>query len=392
MRTNDNSHILKYLLFFLILLPQCVGAQLTIKGKVFNKATGMKLAAATVFVSNTSYKTITDAVGNFELQNVQVTKGDIVVHALGYKFETYNFNAKNVQFINAGLDPQIKELETVVVKTYEKDGLARWGKIFFDNFVGTTIEADNCKIINEKALRFYYDGVNGILEVTAKEPILITNKALGYSISYTLENFVLDLQYKTIYFTGYPSFTDLEGNARLDNKWRKNRYLCYQGSVMHFMRSLYANSLQKNKFYLFETLKVPAGKTEKTLSEFKNMVKIDVDIKKLVSVIAYKDSVFINKPLAIAADSLTARADTNAVLFNFDNYLLVKHFKKVSEQRGAQMTFTQSIIQIIDPNKPLVIFANGNFDSVVNMFTQLNWAKTEVIARLLPYDYDETIE
>ena len=53
---------------FILSLPLTLFAQINIKGKVVDRSTNEPIAGATVYISNTSYKTVADAFGNFEMQ------------------------------------------------------------------------------------------------------------------------------------------------------------------------------------------------------------------------------------------------------------------------------------------------------------------------------------
>jgi hypothetical protein len=62
----------------------------------------------------------------------------------------------------------------------------RNGGTFWDNFIGTTDNASSCTIVNRDAVPFHYDRKNKRLLVSAVEPLIIVNKALGYTIEYRL--------------------------------------------------------------------------------------------------------------------------------------------------------------------------------------------------------------
>ncbi len=92
------------------------------------------------------------------------------------------------------MKPKMEELQTVVVEPYEKDGWETWGKFFIENFIGTSQNARSCTIKNYKTLRFRHSKKRNQLTVTADDPLIIENKALGYSIQYQWKDSILILK------------------------------------------------------------------------------------------------------------------------------------------------------------------------------------------------------
>ena len=212
--------------------------QITISGNVVNVKTSEAIAGANVFISNTSYKTVTNAQGIFFFEKLNIQKGELIVNALGYKHEVINIETKTEKNITISLEPVAKDLDAVLVRNLEKDGYQKWGKLFVDGFIGTTHEAFDCRIENTKALKFYYNKKTQELSVSANEPLQIINKALGYQIDYTLESFEYNARSRILIFSGYPVFTEIQKGKRKMRKWEEKRKDCYKGSVMHFMRVL----------------------------------------------------------------------------------------------------------------------------------------------------------
>jgi hypothetical protein len=205
---------MKYVLFLFFLIPIVSFAQIKPTGKVLNALTKEPIAGANVFITNTLYKTITDAEGNFSFAILNIQKGELVVNALGYKHMVISIENNVDNNIEVKLEPQPKELDAVIINSYEKDGYKKWGKMFFDYFIGDTEEALDCKIENPKALKFYFDKKTAILSVYANEPIKVKNKALGYEIEYTLESFEYNNKSKVLFYSGYPVFTEIDGSKK----------------------------------------------------------------------------------------------------------------------------------------------------------------------------------
>ncbi len=70
----------------------------------------------------------------------------------------------------------------------------------------------------------------------------IINNGLGYKVTYDLIDFRLTKNHVT--YVGYSRYEKLKGNKRKLKRWERNRLKAYNGSRMHFIRSL-----RKEKFW-----------------------------------------------------------------------------------------------------------------------------------------------
>ena len=235
-----------------------------VTGKIIDQSTGQPLAGASVFAQNTALGTVSNNAGEFRLQ---VPNGgyDLVVSYLG--FETSSIRISNTsadQPISIEMKKQEKTMQEVAVvgSTEVADGWDKYGKIFIDNFIGTTPNASQCVLENRDALRFFFSKKRNKLKVLTKEDLVITNKALGYKIRYQLDSFVYEYNTHLITYSGYPLFEEMTGTEAEKLVWDKNREKAYYGSRMHFMRSWYDSSLTDQGFSL-EQVKDRAGKKKK---------------------------------------------------------------------------------------------------------------------------------
>ena len=235
------------LTLYVLLLSISAQAQKTIKGIVKEKETAQPVAGASVFLNNTSIGTATNAAGVFEL-NMPSGKFDLVVSSIGYETYTTTITTETPNLLNILLLPKAKELETVIIEPVEKNGWENWGKFFIENFIGTSDFAKQCTIKNYKTLRFRNSKKAGTLTAFAAEPLIIENKALGFTIHYQLEEFKFDFNTKYLTYLGYPFFKPMKGSTRRQKKWSSNQFSVYEGSIMHFMRSIYRNTLIKEGF------------------------------------------------------------------------------------------------------------------------------------------------
>lgn len=127
-------------------------------------------------------------------------------------------------------------------------------EIFNRDFIGLGKIAQKTKILNPEVLQFDMNKDNTLLIVTADAPIQLQNEKTGYLISYELAYFESKIlreehnQKLTTYF-GHPFFKDIIEEKKLDRKEvLKTRLKCFEGSTMHFIRSLYSGTMENDGF------------------------------------------------------------------------------------------------------------------------------------------------
>jgi hypothetical protein len=377
-----------FTIFFLIFTTISFG-QISISGNVVNIKTKETIAGANVFISNTSFKTVTNAQGKFVFENLNIQKGELIVNALGYKHEVINIDNKTVGVITISLEAQAKELDVVLVQSYEKDGYKKWGRLFNDAFIGNLHEAIDCTIENTKALKFYYNKKTGELSVTANEPLKIVNKALGYEIDYTLEDFEYNTRSSILFYAGYPVFTEIQKGKRKMRKWQEKRNDCYRGSIMHFMRALYRNKLTEEGFVVQKANKIlnekkAAYKRElrKNISEQKNGVIILSAPKgnDNENIMSQPDSIYQIVSQLLPTDSFAFAIDSLTAGMYFKKHLIISYKKQDTK------TTVSSFVKLLS-EEALSIYQNGYYYSAMDFFTERYWAETEKVARMLPFDF-----
>jgi CarboxypepD_reg-like domain len=384
---------MKYVLILFLLTPIFSFAQIKPTGKVINAETKEPITGANVFITNTSYKTITDAEGNFTFAMLNIQKGELIVNALGYKHAIVEID-NNTGIINVMLQQQVKELESVVVSSYIKDGYAKWGRLFLGGFIGTTAEAADCTIKNKEVLKFYFDIANQTLRVDAREPLLIKNTALGYEIDYTLEQFEYNTKSRLLFFSGYPVFTEMKAGKRKLRKWSEKREECYRGSIMHFMRALYRNKISEesfvvqkaNKILNEEKAKLKQSMRDAMLNSQKSNTTNVISFSPIMDdhaskILAQPDSIYQIISQILPADSFAFAIDSLTAGMYFENHLLIS-YKNSSQAHTNLSSFVKLLYQ-----QPLSIFQNGSYYNSMNFFTERYWAETEKMARALPFDF-----
>jgi hypothetical protein len=239
----------KILLLALLLAPALLCAQ-AIKGRITDATTGKPIENVSVYLDGTFNGTVSDSLGNFTLSNSINTNAPLVVSYMGYQSRIIkNYAAGN---LNLALKPKIIQLKEVTIAS-DKISRGRAMRIFMNEFIGANNK--DCVISNPDDIYFRYDKKEDLLTADADKPLLISNKVLGYKITFFLSSFSrtpLKTQYKGNYF-----FTEDTAGLKADriSKIIKARDDAYFGSRMHFIRALWANELDRNYFSIYKTLK-----------------------------------------------------------------------------------------------------------------------------------------
>ncbi len=247
-----NRILLAILILSIGLLP---GFGQVITGVVLDKESKDPIDFASIYFSGTFVGTTTDEQGNFELDISKYASRPLSISAIGYT------SASISEFVPGEkhqvlLSRQLYDLEEVTVSTKSLTRRRRANlRIFRNEFIGLSVNARKCHILNEEDITFNYGSDKDILEAYAKAPIIIQNLALGYMITYHLERFEFDRKTKTMLFTGSIIFnSDLasdEENVLLYERRRANAYI---GSCQHFFRALWDNSLVELEFVVSSSI------------------------------------------------------------------------------------------------------------------------------------------
>lgn len=283
------------------------------------------------------------------------------------------------------MHPRATELTAVTVEPYDKHGWAKWGKFFTDNFIGTTENAAGCKLKNHDVLRFYYSRRSNRLSVTATEPLRIENNALGYVLTFQLEAFKADMSSKSVLSVGYPFFQSM--TPKNDDKmkyWAFKRKQAYTGSMLHFMRSLYAGHSVTQGFLIEKEVTGPNAEKRRVKAiyrpDFQKPGSFSMDtlhyfweVLRQPDIITWKD--------VIQPDSiLTTKPDGSRELF-FETPLIVLY--GVRESNGAELK--ESGLRLVT-QQPVKVEENGNYYPQ-DLYSSGYWGQTEKICNLLPLDY-----
>ena len=106
----------------------------------------------------------------------------------------------------------------------------------------------NALIRNPDVIKFFYYRRSDKLKVLATEPLIISNEALGYDLTFQLDSFVYYYKSDISSYRGTCLFTEKLGTVSQAMAWKTNREKAYFGSKLHFIRSYYDSTLKQNGF------------------------------------------------------------------------------------------------------------------------------------------------
>jgi hypothetical protein len=228
-----------------------------ISGRVFDNDTKNQIPFANVFFNGTTIGTYTDDFGNFDLIVPKDGKFPLAVSAIGYESILLSDYSTD-QSIRVFMNPKIYELDEVIVsaKMSLGDRMARkfYLNLFKKQFLGESLNASRCKILNENDIVFQYFDNKDILKAHSKNPLIIINKALGYQITYFIDGFECSSTGDLVNLYGNYTFKEdisLEGKEQILTE--KRRRFAYLGSRMQLFRSLWYDDLDSSGFTLKNT-------------------------------------------------------------------------------------------------------------------------------------------
>lgn len=364
----------------LVFLSLAVQGQKVLKGVVVDEEKNKPLQNVSVFLNTTSIGTTTSEQGTFIL-SIPGGLYELIISSVG--FETHNqiINSNELpEFLTVRLKIKSKLLQTVTVEPYEPNGWEKWGQFFLESFIGISTNAQDCRIKNTEVVHFRHSKANGELTAIADKPLIIENKALGYTIMYQLESFKYDFKHRYLVYTGYPFFLPMNGSDAKRKRWESRRKDIYYGSLMHFMRSVYRNTLTQEGFEVRSLKKAPAMgiQLSKNGEDYYDQISNPDNYKDMIGTALPGDSI------AYAVNRTTAGLD-------FTNFLLVTYKNKMTPSDYTQQfpkSSTVMMSQIILINrKPIEIQANGSFYNPADLLSAGYWAWSEKMARMLPFDY-----
>jgi hypothetical protein len=342
------------------------------------------IPGATIFIGDSRKVTASDGEGRFTLSQVQPGNYNLVVKMMGYVVLQHSFMLQNkdVRF-RFKLQEDNVLLNTVNITSMSLAERKRLLAIFMECFLGRSKNAARCKILNTDDIRIQFDKKRNILTASSSDFLTIENKALGYTMKYLLNNFTYDRSgfRSLIRFDGTLFFEDMKGNAVQQKRWVVERVETYLGSVPHFFRSMFSNTLDENGFVVYQMLtrdaidaygkkqqKIPSQYFMPVKSFDKFINKVDDNFKTFNSGLLTKDSTelyVVYTPKKEPGDFLTGG---------------------LSVQRFFKMPAGQA--SIIFPTGDSILISRSGDISPVNSILLSGFLAWGQVAAFLPSDYE----
>lgn len=383
----------KTVLLFLFSLPLYTSVAQVIRGTVANDA-GQKISNVNIYLDGTTTVTVSKEDGSFILPLPAKSSGNVVFQKKNY--ETFTTPASGVT--DKALKVVLlksKVIEEVMIIPYTEEAYRNYINYFLDQFIG--YDREHVRVKNQRTLKFSYDKKNKTLKVKAPKTLMIENKNLGYEIEYNLVNFSADFDSKMVNCSGTSLFREVKSNHKI----RLNRMNAYEGSLLHFFRSIYNNTVSADQFIVNHVVQVPNPKypTEEELKMLKDYAEaakltktLDIPID-LLDISRRKSN---QNPYSLAIiktmipDSDYVKRNGDSVLFNFKDMLQVNYKKYGYELKGIEFIKSKNPIVLSSFLHPegetFEVSKDGSITTPDLLITEGDFTKNK-IENMLPLDY-----
>ena len=244
------TRIFLILLCFLF-IQNSFSQQFYIRGRVTDGETQLPLKGASVYINNTTKGSITDNNGDFELGPFEPGRYEVVASYVGYDPVLYQAQIKNLGIrIFFKLEKKEETLREVLVLTSETR--KKYLDIFKKYVLGLSVAADRCEIKNIEEVQFASGETKDEIIAYTEKALMIQNPELGYTIHFDLLEFYYNKASTAAYFYGYTRFVDWGKDEQTKKKWIRKRKQTYEGSTVHFFRSLVNKQLAKAGFTVYQ--------------------------------------------------------------------------------------------------------------------------------------------
>lgn len=224
-----------------------------LSGRVTDAKTGEPLVSVNVFFTNTTIGASTSTDGRYRIENIPPGSYELVAAIVGYEHRQVMLRLAVGEQLEQdfALTPRVYKSAEVRVEgsRAEHQAWQRYYKRFQREFLGATLNASQCHILNPEVLDFQKDP-SGILLASAEAPLEIMNYALGYKALVILLYFSYTDQSFSCRFTA--QFTELTSLQR-DEEWAEKRREAYRGSFRHFLNALHDGRLNETRFSISAT-------------------------------------------------------------------------------------------------------------------------------------------
>jgi len=321
-----------------------------VTGRIVDDSTGAPLPLTNVFVANSTIGTSANVEGKFVLKGVSLGEQQIVASIVGYVLETRTLRLTDTitYEIEFQLRPHELRMPGVIVEASDPVEWKKHLQRFMNSFFGTGKNATQCRLLNPQVLDFQIDEQNDRLTATAREPLEIENRALGYRTTYILRRYLESPQ--LLQFLGVTRFEEMRPkDTQESRRWIENRRNVYYGSRRHFLSALIRRTWREDGFEVNSIRKTPA----RMALMWRSGDEVDADT--------------LLGPGRVPYERVLSFEGMLQVIYN----------------QGRRKEF--SLIQLDQP--AVTIYASGLVENPLKMVTQGYWS-IQRAADLLPTDYE----
>ena len=260
------------LFVFLYLFPCVLMSQQVITGRITDAADSTPITGASVFISNTTIGTASDASGNYSLTVPGRGSFEIVVSHVSYRSAFHKIDTpQDVHKYDVSLETN--ELDEIIINA-PKNHRKRDVDLFWREILGEKPSKKGMEVLNPEKMYFYLNSDN-VLKAICREPLEIINHHTGYRILYVLASFEHDYRTGQTGLQGMSSFEELvPANSRQKANWEKKRQQVYAVSLTRFIRSLYREQIREEGFLLIDREVALTG-DQKTPVPLKDILQVD---------------------------------------------------------------------------------------------------------------------
>ena len=358
----------------------------SITGTVIDDSTSAPIQNANVFLAHTTLGRGTDSAGRFGITNIPLGFYELAASRVGYTFRSYQITLSESckKEFEIRLRPSAVRIGEVVVSAPDVTEWEDRLKTFTELFLGKSRLARECKILNPEVLDFIA-GENGQFQASARAPLEIDNRALGYHIRFFLRNLSVGrpdvhasvslLGNDFLTTEGLPEYTELNASTNEEMEhWIDNRSSAFAGSLRHFLSALFRKTVLADGFEMYLTSRLPG------------VLKDNTEIgSSLVSVGGWKPQT----RLVWEEDILVENANTREAQIEYQGWLEVDYKRALIEREYDSIVKPGSDARVswVRLNKtPITVTADGMITEPFPTIVSGYWA-WQRLADALPLDY-----
>lgn len=339
----------------------------------------------------------------------------MVISFVGYQTFRYIFNtltlAENYTF---KISPEIFDLEETQVSEKRDEAWYKNLEIFTQRFLGTSINAQKCKIINPEVLILDNETDENVLLARSKEALEIRNPNLGYTIKFILEGFEYNFQNNVMKYAGTPYFIEDKFVKRKQKKIDEQRSRAFNGSLNNLMRSLYQDRLIEEGFeiYGFNLAPNPEIPDKATIESAKELIKetntpvLWDSLNRVITKESLPDEIEVLSEIPMERNEVVEVSRNDLLFLTYDKPIFILYLNEFEEPNYRDVVDSRSLksgygntlkIEITSADqrqvsrlkmlgKAVQIFENGSYFHPLDVYVE-GYMAWEKVGDLMPFDY-----